>query len=112
MVELVLFIIFGITAIFGALATGTTHIENYSSAADCASTLECLRALGVEARREGSNVAIEGRGPEAWTAPDRDLDAGNSGTTLRLLAGALAGLPFRSVLNGEESLRRRTGPIP
>lgn len=94
-------------ALFGALAEGTTQIENYSSAADCTSTLECLRALGVESRRDGSTVTVQGRGPEAWTPPARDLDAGNSGTTLRLLAGALAGRPFRSVLTGDESLRRR-----
>jgi 3-phosphoshikimate 1-carboxyvinyltransferase len=94
-------------ALFGALAEGTTEVQNYSSAADCESTLRCLRALGVTVRREGSRVMVEGRGPEAWTAPPGDLDAGNSGTTLRLLAGALAGRPFRTVLTGDESLRRR-----
>jgi 3-phosphoshikimate 1-carboxyvinyltransferase len=94
-------------ALFGALAHGTTRIRNYSSAADCASTLSCLRGLGVEAERRRGEVRVEGRGPEAWTAPEGVLDAGNSGTTLRLLAGALAGRPFRSVLTGDESLRRR-----
>ncbi len=94
-------------ALFGALAEGTSRIQNYSSAADCESTLQCLRALGVTLRREGSLVTVEGRGPEAWTPPAGALDAGNSGTTLRLLAGALAGRPFRTVLTGDESLRRR-----
>jgi 3-phosphoshikimate 1-carboxyvinyltransferase len=94
-------------ALFGALAEGTTEVQNYSSAADCESTLRCLRALGVTVRREGLHVTVEGRGPEAWTPPPGDLDAGNSGTTLRLLAGALAGRPFRTVLTGDESLRRR-----
>ncbi len=84
-----------------------TRIRNYSSAADCASTLDCLRALGVSVVRNRGEVTVEGRGPDAWTAPEGALDAGNSGTTLRLLAGALAGRPFRAVLTGDESLRRR-----
>ena len=94
-------------ALFGALAEGTTRVSNYSSAVDCESTLQCLRALGVRVERNGASVTVVGRGPEAWTAPPGDLDAGNSGTTLRLLTGALAGRPFRSVLTGDESLRRR-----
>ena len=89
------------------MATGTTRIENYSSAADCASTLECLRRLGVEVSRTAGVVSIAGGGPEAWRGPGAPLDAGNSGSTLRMLAGALAGRPFRSVLTGDESLRRR-----
>ena len=94
-------------ALFGALAEGPTRIHNYSSAADCASTLECLRALGVSFRRDGPEVTVEGHGPDSWRAPEGALDAGNSGTTLRLLAGALAGRPFRTVLTGDDSLRRR-----
>ena len=94
-------------ALFGALAEGTTRVSNYSSAVDCESTLQCLRALGVRVERDGASVTVGGRGAEAWTASAGDLDAGNSGTTLRLLAGALAGRPFRSVLTGDESLRRR-----
>jgi 3-phosphoshikimate 1-carboxyvinyltransferase len=94
-------------ALFGALAQGPTRIQNYSSAADCASTLECLRALGVSLDRRGDEVSVNGRGPDSWTRPEGVLDAGNSGTTLRLLAGALAGRPFQTVLTGDESLRRR-----
>jgi 3-phosphoshikimate 1-carboxyvinyltransferase len=94
-------------ALFGALASGPTRVRNYSSAADCESTLRCLQALGVTLQRDGSLVTVEGRGPEAWAPPPDLLDAGNSGTTLRLLAGPLAGRPFRSVLSGDESLRRR-----
>jgi 3-phosphoshikimate 1-carboxyvinyltransferase len=94
-------------AILGALAVGETRIRRFPSAADCASTLGCLEALGVEVRREGADVVIHGRGPEAWTAPAATLDAGNSGSTLRMLAGALAGRPFLSVLSGDDSLRRR-----
>jgi 3-phosphoshikimate 1-carboxyvinyltransferase len=94
-------------ALFGALAEDPTRIHNYSSAADCASTLECLRALGVTLDRRGDEVTVDGRGPDSWTRPEGVLDAGNSGTTLRLLAGALAARPFQTVLTGDESLRRR-----
>ena len=94
-------------AILGAMAEGETRIHNFASAADCASTLACLRALGVEVEREGGEVRVRGHGLEAWRAPKGPLDAGNSGSTLRMLAGALAGRPFPSVLTGDDSLRRR-----
>jgi 3-phosphoshikimate 1-carboxyvinyltransferase len=95
-------------AILGALAHGETRIGNFASAADCASTLSCLESLGVRVGREaGSVVVVSGGGPESWQAPSAPLDAGNSGSTLRILAGALAGRPFRSVLTGDASLRRR-----
>jgi 3-phosphoshikimate 1-carboxyvinyltransferase len=94
-------------AILGAMAEGTTRIRNYSSAADCASTLSCLRGLGVAIDRQAAAVTIEGRGVESWRASAAVLDAGNSGSTIRMLAGALAGRPFRSAMTGDESLRRR-----
>jgi 3-phosphoshikimate 1-carboxyvinyltransferase len=94
-------------AILGALAEGETRILNFSSAADCASTLSCLRALGVAIRRDGTNVAVDGRGPQGLRAPTAPLDAENSGSTLRMLAGVLAGRPFPSVLTGDASLRKR-----
>jgi 3-phosphoshikimate 1-carboxyvinyltransferase len=94
-------------AILGAMARGETRIRGFSSAADCASTLACLRSLGVAVERDGDGVRIAGRGTESWRASEEPLDAGNSGSTLRMLAGALAGRPFRSVLTGDESLRRR-----
>jgi 3-phosphoshikimate 1-carboxyvinyltransferase len=95
-------------AILGAMAEGETLVRNYSSAADCASTLACLRGLGVDVRGDGTEVRIAGGGLSSWRAPALPaLDAGNSGSTLRMLAGALAGRPFRSVLTGDESLRRR-----
>jgi 3-phosphoshikimate 1-carboxyvinyltransferase len=94
-------------ALLGAMAEGATLVRNYSSAADCASTLACLRALGVEVRRDGTEVRIEGGGTSAWRPPSSVLDAENSGSTIRMLAGALAGRPFRSVLTGDQSLRRR-----
>jgi 3-phosphoshikimate 1-carboxyvinyltransferase len=94
-------------AILGAMAEGRTLVRNYSSAADCASTLSCLRGLGVALTRHADAVAIDGRGLEAWRPPAAVLDAENSGSTIRMLAGALAGRPFRSVLTGDESLRLR-----
>jgi 3-phosphoshikimate 1-carboxyvinyltransferase len=94
-------------AILGGMAEGVTRIHNFASAADCASTLGCLRALGVAVERNGNEVIIRGRGASAWWAPAQPLDAGNSGSTLRMLAGALAGRPFRSILTGDESLCRR-----
>jgi 3-phosphoshikimate 1-carboxyvinyltransferase len=94
-------------AILGAMAEGVTRIRNYSAAADCAATLACLRGLGSEVRRDGADVTIESGGITAWRAPGAVLDAENSGSTIRMLAGALAGRPFRSVLTGDESLRRR-----
>jgi 3-phosphoshikimate 1-carboxyvinyltransferase len=94
-------------AILGAMARGRTTVDNYSQAADCASTLACLRALGVAVAREGAHVAIEGPGIGGWSAPPAVLDCENSGSTIRMLSGALAGRPFRTVLTGDESLRRR-----
>lgn len=94
-------------AILGAVAHGKTRLTNFASAADCASTLSCLAGLGVAIEREGTTVTLEGRGFEALREAAGPLDAGNSGSTLRMLAGVLAGRPFRSVLTGDASLRRR-----
>jgi len=95
-------------ALLAALADGgRTRIENFATSADCAATLACLEQLGVSVRRQGTTVKIEGAGlklPRASVAP---LDCGNSGTTMRLLAGILAGQRFNSVLTGDESLRTR-----
>jgi 3-phosphoshikimate 1-carboxyvinyltransferase len=94
-------------AILGAMARGESRIQNFATAADCASTLSCLRDLGVGVVQEGAAVRIRGRGPDGFAPPDGPLDCGNSGSTLRMLAGVLAGRPFRSVLTGDASLRRR-----
>ena len=94
-------------ALLGAIAEGRTVISNFASSADCASTLGCLASLGVEIEREGDNVTVMGRGKRGLTAPSSGLDCGNSGTTARLLSGILAGHPFRSVLDGDDSLRSR-----
>lgn len=94
-------------AIFSAMAEGNSKIENFSSAADCASTLACLQNLGVEIEKKDSIVFIKGVGKNGFQKPDRELDCGNSGTTVRLLAGILAGQSFDSVLIGDESLSIR-----
>jgi 3-phosphoshikimate 1-carboxyvinyltransferase len=95
-------------AILAALAEGRSGIANYSTAADCRSTLGCLEQLGVETKigREGE-VQITGAGLAGLKAPKRALDADNSGSTMRMLAGVLAGQPFTSTLTGDASLRRR-----
>ncbi len=93
-------------AMLGAIAEGTTKLENFSTGADCASTLGCLRALGVEWERNGASVVIHGRGEQLQT-PSATLDCGNSGSTIRMLSGILAGQKFTSELAGDESLSRR-----
>ncbi len=90
-----------------ALAEGCSELTNYSTGADCASTLACLRSLGVDCSHRGTAVRIEGAGTAGLRAPGAALDAGNSGTTMRLLSGILAGQPFESVIQGDESLSRR-----
>ena len=94
-------------ALFSALARGRTRIENFATSADCASTLSCLEQLGVRLKREGSTVTVEGVGKTGFQKPDDPLDCGNSGTTMRLLAGILAAQNFDSVLIGDESLSKR-----
>jgi 3-phosphoshikimate 1-carboxyvinyltransferase len=94
-------------AIIGALSEGTTEISNYSSAADCHSTLECVRRLGIEVESNKATVRIAGKGLGGLKEPRRTLDAENSGSTMRMLAGVLAGQPFTSRVTGDDSLRRR-----
>lgn len=94
-------------AMISAMAIGETKIENFATSEDCASTLNCLRGLGVEIRQAGTDIFIRGVGKKGFANPDRPLDCGNSGTTLRLLAGILAGQDFETVLVGDESLSQR-----
>ena len=98
-------------ALLAALAEGASTIRNYAPGADCAATLRCLRTLGVDARRapggEPDAVTVVGRGPAGLRAPSNTLDAANSGTTMRLLAGVLAARPFDSEITGDDSLRQR-----
>ena len=99
-------------ALIAALAGGRTRISNFATSADCASTLACLAQLGVEVERDAGDVFITGAvsresGQAMWRAAAAPLDCGNSGSTMRLLAGALAGHPFTSTLTGDDSLRTR-----
>jgi 3-phosphoshikimate 1-carboxyvinyltransferase len=94
-------------AMLAALAKGTSTIQNYSPAADCQSTLECLKRLGVGIAASNASVRITGACLRGLRRSRRDLDAGNSGTAMRLLTGILAGQPFDSTLSGDASLRRR-----
>jgi 3-phosphoshikimate 1-carboxyvinyltransferase len=94
--------------ILGAIARGATEVANLAPGADVASTIACLRALGTEIVSTGPGALhITGRGYAGLHAPAAALDAGNSGTTMRLLAGVLAGRPFTSTLVGDASLSRR-----
>jgi 3-phosphoshikimate 1-carboxyvinyltransferase len=94
-------------AILAALAEGKSEILNYSSAADCKSTLGCLRHLGVEVHQSRERLHITGKGLDGLQLPRRSLDAENSGSTIRMLSGVLAGQPFSSTITGDASLRAR-----
>lgn len=94
-------------AMLAAIAEGDTRIHNYSTGADCHSTLGCLQALGIHVEENGTDVLIRGKGPQGLQAPSADLDAGNSGSTIRMLSGILAAQPFRTRIAGDESLARR-----
>jgi 3-phosphoshikimate 1-carboxyvinyltransferase len=99
-------------ALLAAIADGTSTIHGYSTGGDCASTLACLRGLGCavdEGERSaiGLDVRITGRGIRGLAATSATLDAGNSGSTIRMLAGILVAHPFPTSITGDESLRRR-----
>ena len=94
-------------ALLGAIADGVTRLSNYAPGADCQSTLDCLRALGVDIRNEAAGITIKGRGFRAWRSPSGPLDAGNSGTAMRMLLGLLAAQDFSATLVGDASLSRR-----
>jgi 3-phosphoshikimate 1-carboxyvinyltransferase len=88
------------------IAEGTSEFENFSSSADCASTLGCMEAMGARVRRNGNHVEVDGVGG-ALLAPERELDCGNSGSTMRMLSGVVAAQPFHSVMIGDASLSKR-----
>ncbi|MGI8991707.1 MAG: 3-phosphoshikimate 1-carboxyvinyltransferase [Bryobacteraceae bacterium] len=94
-------------AILAGLAEGASHLHNFSTGADCHSTLNAVRALGIHVEENGTDVTIHGQGLHGWKSPGQDLDAGNSGSTIRMMSGALAAQPFTSRIGGDESLSRR-----
>jgi 3-phosphoshikimate 1-carboxyvinyltransferase len=94
-------------AMLAALAEGTSELRHFSAAADCYSTLGCMSALGAEVKIDKDTVRVTGRGARGLKGSWRALDAGNSGTTMRLLAGILAGQNFSSKLTGDDSLQKR-----
>ncbi|PSQ95056.1 MAG: 3-phosphoshikimate 1-carboxyvinyltransferase [Bacteroidetes bacterium SW_9_63_38] len=96
------------SAILSALGNGTSTIHNFPDSADPQSTLDCIRTLGIAAERNKQGVLeVDGRGLDGLHPPDAPLDCGNSGTTMRLLSGVMAGQKFGSVLTGDESLQQR-----
>jgi 3-phosphoshikimate 1-carboxyvinyltransferase len=98
-------------AMLAAIAEGPSRLENYSTGADCASTLGCLRSLGVSWERKNNDgaanvIEVQGRGP-SLTAPAHPLDCGNSGSTIRMLSGIVAAQNFESEMSGDNSLSHR-----
>ncbi len=94
-------------AMLAGLAEGTSELRHFSAAADCHSTLACMSALGAEVKSDKVTVRVTGRGLSGLKSSWRALDAGNSGTTMRLLSGILAGQSFSSKLTGDSSLQKR-----
>ena len=92
---------------FGSIADGVTEVRNFLEGADCLATIRCFRSMGIEIEEKNTTVIVHGKGLHGLSAPDSILDAGNSGTTTRLLSGILAGQPFESKLSGDESLNSR-----
>jgi 3-phosphoshikimate 1-carboxyvinyltransferase len=94
-------------AMLAALAEGASELRHFAAAADCRSTLDCMKALGAEVKLDKDTARVTGHGLRGLKSTRRALDAGNSGTTMRLLAGILAGQAFTSQLTGDASLQKR-----
>lgn len=92
---------------FGSLAEGTTEVTNFLQGADCLSTIEAFRQMGITIENTPERILIHGRGLHGLNAPSDVLDMGNSGTTTRLISGILAGQPFESTLTGDASIQKR-----
>ncbi len=92
---------------FGSLAEGLTEVTNFLQGADCLSTIEAFRQMGIEIENTPEKILIHGRGLHGLQAPSSVLDMGNSGTTTRLISGILAGQPFESTLTGDASIQKR-----
>ncbi|MBE5919768.1 MAG: 3-phosphoshikimate 1-carboxyvinyltransferase [Pseudobutyrivibrio ruminis] len=92
---------------FGAISEGITELTGFLDGADCRSTIGCFKAMGIDISQDKDHVVIHGKGLHGLSAPSNMLDVGNSGTTTRLISGILAGQPFISSLNGDESIQKR-----
>lgn len=92
---------------FGALSEGTTEVSHFLKGADCLSTIDCFRRLGITIEEENNQILVHGKGLHGLKAPDRVLDTGNSGTTTRLISGILAAQPFTTELTGDSSIQKR-----
>lgn len=92
---------------FGSIALGTTEITHFLNGADCLSTIDCFRKMGIEIEQKNGCILVHGKGLRELTAPTGILNVGNSGTTTRLMSGILAGQNFTSVMSGDESLNSR-----
>ena len=95
------------SVMFGSLAKGTTRVTGFLQGADCLSTISCFRSMGIRIENNSDEVIIYGNGLHGLKAPTEILDAGNSGTTTRLISGILAGQNFSCVLDGDASIRKR-----
>jgi 3-phosphoshikimate 1-carboxyvinyltransferase len=93
--------------LIGAIADGVSEIHSCSNAADPLSTLSCIKQLGIHIEERGNRIQVQGKGRRGVQETLTPLDAGNSGTTMRLLSGILAGQQFHSTINGDSSLCRR-----
>ena len=92
---------------FGALSQGTTEVTNFLQGADCLSTIDCFRRLGIQIENTPEKILVHGKGLHGLTQSNTMLDVGNSGTTTRLISGILAGQTFETTLNGDESIQNR-----
>ena len=91
----------------GSLASGTTEIHHFLNFGDCLSTISCFQHMGIEITKNSSIVQVKGKGLRGLSQPDSILNAGNSGTTTRLLSGILCGQHFTSTLTGDASVQKR-----
>lgn len=92
---------------FGAIAKGTTRVQNFLQGADCLSTISCFEHMGISIENKGKEVLVHGRGMHGLTRPDQILDCGNSGTTTRLISGILSAQSFSTTLTGDASIQKR-----
>ncbi|WP_242217569.1 3-phosphoshikimate 1-carboxyvinyltransferase [Bacillus cereus group sp. BfR-BA-01380] len=92
---------------FGAIAEGITKITNFLQGEDCLSTIACFQKLGITIERNGNDVTVYGKGLQGLVEPTEVLDVGNSGTTIRLMLGILANVPFHCTVIGDDSIGKR-----